>query len=52
MSLHCHMQPPPSKQCPCRTATLEAYEREKHERKCPGKGDGSEVKWEMNELKE
>ena len=43
-SLYCHMQPPSSKQCPHRTATLQAYEREKHERKCPGMGDGSEVR--------
>ena len=30
----------------------QAYERAKHGRNCPGKGDGSEVKWEMNELKD
>ena len=50
-SLHCHMRPPSSKWCPHCAAPLQAYERKKHERKCPGKEDGSEVNWEMNELK-
>ena len=45
-------QVPSSKQCPHHAAIMQAYENAKNERKCPGKGNRSEIKWKMNELKE
>ena len=49
-SLHCHMQPPSSKQCPHRAASLQGYENVKWEKSCLENGKESDINGERNEL--